>query len=87
LARAGFDAAARTRRRWRAGTGGASPARQRQIAAAYEDMRMRPVRDALELSRAASKDLSTTMTETLRDAYSGTTIRLHNIESVTFRRR
>lgn len=86
LARAGFDASARTRRRWRAGTGGASKARREQIADAYQDARMWRVREANQQASEARKDLTTTLTETFRDRYS-TTIRLHDIQYMELRRR
>lgn len=81
LRRAGFDASARTRRRWRAGTGGASKARREQIGEAYDDARNRPVRKAAEASAAANKELTDTLSDTLRDRY-GTEIRLFDIESI-----
>lgn len=81
LHRSGFDASARTRRRWRAGTGGASKARKEQIAEAYQDARMRPVRAAADAAKAANKDLTDTLSDTLRDRY-GTEIRLFDIQSI-----
>lgn len=86
LAQAGFDAAARTRRRWRAGTGSPNKARREQIADAYEQTKTRPVLDALEKLKETKKDLTTTLTETLRDRY-GVNIRLHDIRDMELRRR
>lgn len=86
LARAGFDPAARSRRRWRSGAGVPSRARREQIGEAYQDARMWRVRAADQARHAANKDLMDTLTDTLRDRYQ-TTIRLHNIQDMHLRRR
>lgn len=87
LNRSGFDAAPRTRRRWRAGTGQASKSRQEQIANAYQDARMFGVRAANKARQEANRDLLDTLTETIADAYGGTRVRLHNITEMELRRR
>jgi hypothetical protein len=81
LSRAGFDASARTRRRWRAGTGGASKARRNQIEEAYLALRNGPILKASAAAAAANKELTDTLSDTLRDRY-GTEIRLFDIESI-----
>lgn len=86
LKRAGFDPAARSRRRWRSGAGLPSKERRDQISDAYQDARMWRVRAADQARRAANKDLTDTLTDTLRDRY-GTIIRIHNIENIELRRR
>lgn len=81
LSRAGFDASARTRRRWRAGSGGASKARKNQIAEAYNAIRSGPILKASAAAAAANKELTDTLSDTLRDRYD-TEIRLFDIESI-----
>lgn len=86
LSRAGFDPSARSRRRWRSGSGLPSKQRREQIGEAYQDARMWRVRAADQARRAANKDLTDTLTDTLRDRYQ-TTIRVHGIQSIELRRR
>lgn len=81
LGKTGFDASARTRRRWRAGSGGASKARRGQIEEAYNALRNGPILKANAAAAAANKDLTDTLSDTLRDRYD-TEIRLFDIESI-----
>lgn len=83
---AGFEASARSRRRWRAGAGSPSKERQAQIREGYGAARNRPVTEAYKRAAIASKELTSTLTDTIRDAY-GTTVRLHNVTQIHIRRR